>query len=96
VKKTFVLDTNILLLDPLAIFKFDDNEVHIPLVCIEELDRFKKDQNENGRNARYFSRVIDDLRKKGSLVKGITLDNGGTLIIADSRGINELVHNLDS
>lgn len=82
-KKNFVLDTNILLLDPLSIFKFGKNNVTIPLVCIEELDRFKKDQNENGRNARYFSRVIDDLRRKGSLINGIELENGGKLIIAD-------------
>ena len=51
--KTFILDTNVLLLDPLAINKFGShNKVFIPLTVIEELDKFKKDQNENGRNAR--------------------------------------------
>ncbi|MBF0207392.1 MAG: PhoH family protein [Oligoflexia bacterium] len=81
--KTYVLDTNVLLLDPLSIYKFAENNVFIPLVCIEELDRFKKDQNENGRNARFFSRVVDELRKKGSLADGIKLENGGTLIISN-------------
>jgi len=81
--KTFILDTNVLLLDPLAINKFGaDNKVFIPLTVIEELDRFKKDQNENGRNARYFSRLIDGYRAKGSLFAGIKLDNGGTLQVS--------------
>jgi PhoH-like ATPase len=77
------LDTNVLLLDPLAINKFgSDNKVFIPLTVIEELDRFKKDQNENGRNARYFSRLIDGFRSQGSLFKGVKLDNGGTLQVS--------------
>lgn len=81
--KTFILDTNVLLLDPLAINKFGpDNKVFIPLTVIEELDRFKKDQNENGRNARYFSRLIDGFRSQGSLFKGVKLDNGGTLQVS--------------
>lgn len=89
-KKTFVLDTNIMLFDPQCIFKFQENIVHIPLICIEELDRFKKDPNENGRNARHFSRLIDQLRKKGSLVEGVDLDHGGKLIISDNRDIPEI------
>ena len=81
--KTFILDTNVLLLDPLAINKFGpDNKVFIPLTVIEELDRFKKDQNENGRNARYFSRLIDGFRSQGSLFKGVKLDNGGSLQVS--------------
>jgi PhoH-like ATPase len=81
--KTFILDTNVLLLDPLAINKFGpNNKVFIPLTVIEELDRFKKDQNENGRNARYFSRLIDGFRSEGSLFKGIKLENGGTLQVS--------------
>jgi PhoH-like ATPase len=81
--KTFILDTNVLLLDPLAINKFGSgNKVFIPLTVIEELDRFKKDQNENGRNARYFSRLIDGFRAQGSLFQGIKLENGGTLQVS--------------
>lgn len=81
--KTFILDTNVLLLDPLAINKFGpNNKVFIPLTVIEELDRFKKDQNENGRNARYFSRLIDGFRSEGSLFSGIELEHGGTLQIS--------------
>ncbi|MCO4754713.1 MAG: PhoH family protein, partial [Bacteriovoracaceae bacterium] len=80
--KTFILDTNVLLFDPSAINKFGKNKVFIPLVVIEELDRFKKDQNENGRNARYFARLVDELRESGSLVKGVKLANEGTLQIS--------------
>jgi len=84
--KTFILDTNVLLLDPLAINKFGaNNKVFIPLTVIEELDRFKKDQNENGRNARYFSRLIDGFRSEGSLFKGVPLEHGGTLQISVSK-----------
>jgi PhoH-like ATPase len=77
--KNFVLDTNVLLYDPQAIFKFQDNCLIIPMTVIEEIDRFKKDMNETGRNARQFSRIVDGLREKGSLSAGVTLDNGGCL-----------------
>lgn len=80
-RKTFVLDTNVLLFDPTAIFKFGKNNVYIPLVVVEEIDRFKKDQNENGRNARYFSRLVDDLRKQGPVTEGVDLNNGGKFFI---------------
>lgn len=80
--KTFVLDTNVILFDPSSINKFGNNKVFIPLIVVEELDRFKKDQNENGRNARYFARIVDELREKGSLVTGVSLPNGGQLQIS--------------
>lgn len=77
--KNFVLDTNVLLYDPQALFKFEENNIVIPITVIEEVDRFKKDMNETGRNARQVSRILDDLRKKGSLSAGIPLDGGGTI-----------------
>jgi PhoH-like ATPase len=77
--KSFILDTNVLLYDPQAIFKFQENNIIIPITVIEEIDRFKKDMNETGRNARQISRFLDDLRKKGSLSVGIRLETGGTL-----------------
>ncbi len=81
--KTFILDTNVLLLDPLAINKFGaGNKVFLPLTVIEELDRFKKDQSEIGRNARYFSRLIDELRSRGALFDGLKMENGGTLQVS--------------
>lgn len=83
-KKTYVLDTNVLLHDPQALYKFEDNDVIIPIYVIEEIDRFKKDASELGRNARAISRTIDDLRDRsnGSLQQGIVLDSGGSMRVA--------------
>lgn len=78
-KKVFVLDTNVLLHDPQAIFHFQEHDVVIPIVVIEEIDNFKKDQTEIGRNARSISRQMDKLRTKGSLSQGVTMDGGGIL-----------------
>ena len=78
-KKSFVLDTNVLLYDPQAIFRFDDNDVVIPITVIEEIDRFKKDLNETGRNARQVSRYLDHLRQEGHLSTGVQLPHGGML-----------------
>lgn len=81
-KKTFVLDTNVLLTDPNSIFNFEDNDIVIPIGVIEELDKFKKDMSETGRNAREFSRILDRLRDKGILSQGLPLnDRGGTLTV---------------
>jgi PhoH-like ATPase len=80
-KKIYVLDTNVLLYDPQALIKFEDNSIIIPITVIEEIDRFKKDMNETGRNARQVSRLMDAFRSEGSLSKGLTLENGGTLRI---------------
>lgn len=74
--KTYVLDTNIILHDCSAIFNFGSNDVVIPIPAIEELDKFKSEQNELGRNARFFSRTIDELRKTGSLKEGVNLGSG--------------------
>lgn len=77
--KNFILDTNVLLHDPQSLFKFQDNNIIIPITVIEEVDRFKKDMNETGRNARMVSRILDSLREKGSLASGVTMPGGGTL-----------------
>ncbi|MBI5532527.1 MAG: PhoH family protein [Deltaproteobacteria bacterium] len=82
-KKNYVLDTNVLLHDPQAIFRFEDNDVIIPIFVIEEVDQFKRDGTEIGRNARSVSRLLDGLRaRNGSLAKGVPLDHGGSLRVA--------------
>ncbi len=93
--KTFILDTNVLLHNPKALFSFDDNTVIIPIMVIEELDRFKSHTDETGRNARYISRELDKLRAKGSLSEGIKLDNGGSLKIELSPAKVSLPESLD-
>ncbi len=81
-KKIYVLDTNVLLHDPNAMLRFEDNEVVLPMTTIEELDRFKKRPEETGRNARQTSRMLDSLRQQGSIVKGIGLKSGGKIRVA--------------
>ncbi len=80
-KKIYILDTNVLLQDPSSIFAFQDNEVIIPAVVLEELDAKKRFIDEVGRNARKVSRLLDQLREKGKLHAGVPLRNGGTLKI---------------
>ncbi|MBP9113288.1 MAG: PhoH family protein [Polyangiaceae bacterium] len=82
-KKNYVLDTNILLHDPRAIFRFEDNDVIIPVFVIEEVDQFKREGSERGRNAREVVRLLDDLRENGgSLSKGVSIKGGGSLRVA--------------
>jgi PhoH-like ATPase len=79
-RKTFVLDTNVLLHNPNAIYMFQEHEVVVPLVVIEELDMFKKGTDDTGRNARQVIRELDKLRIKGHLFEGVPInDLGGTL-----------------
>ena len=73
-RKTFVLDTNVLLHDPAAFTRFEDNHVVIPIEVVEEIDRFKRDPSEKGRNARQVSRLLDELRTRGNLAEGVPLD----------------------
>lgn len=80
-RKTFVLDTNVLLHSHNSLFSFKDNDLVIPLGVIEELDRFKGLNDERGREARSVSRALDSLRERGHLYEGVPLDNGGSLQI---------------
>ena len=92
-RKNFVLDTNILLHNPEAIFGFADNAVWIPIVVIEEIDTFKKDGSELGRNAREVARHMDALRKLGQLDEGVPMESGGLLhVLMTERKLPEGFH----
>lgn len=78
-KKIFVLDTNVLLHSAESLLSFEDNDVVIPIQVIEEMDRFKKETNERGRNAREVARLLDRLREQGSLMKGVEGPGGGKI-----------------
>jgi len=80
-RKIFVLDTNVLIHDPNSIFSFDEHDVVIPFVVLEELDRLKKGHGEIGSSARDVLRIIDHLREKGSLTSGVGIGTGGFLSI---------------
>src|SRR5688500_15159707 len=81
--KTFVLDTNVLLHDPQSIYKFEDNNLAIPVEVLEELDAIKGEQStERGRNARRVHRILQELLPDSrAMHEGVELPNGGTLSI---------------
>ena len=83
--KNYVLDTNVLLHDARALYAFADNNVVIPIYVIEEVDTFKKSQDELGRNARQVARLLDEVRATGTLSKPQPLETGGTVRVALSK-----------
>jgi len=83
--KNYVLDTNVLLHDARAFHAFADNNVIIPIYVIEEIDTFKKDQSELGRNARQVARLLDKYRHDGGLSHPQPMETGGTVRVALSK-----------
>ncbi len=80
-RKTFVLDTNVLIHDPGSLYEFEDNRIVLPMKVIEELDKFKSYKDEKGRNVREVIRQIDKLRKLGTFDRGTRLPKDGILQI---------------
>jgi len=78
-EKTFVVDTNVLLHNPQALFAFADNHVVIPMTVLEELDKFKSANNELGANSREVARSLDRMRAKGSMRDGVETPQGGLI-----------------
>ena len=76
-----MLDTNVILHNPESLTSFADNTVLLPIEVLEELDRFKRNHDEKGRNARVAIRMLDELRKSGEPGEGFPLERGGTLKI---------------
>lgn len=89
-RKTFILDTNVLIHDPECIFKFDDNDVVIPMAVIEELDRLKKWNYEIAYSARQALKNIDALRDFGNLATGVPLSNGGIVTVENIQFYNDI------
>ena len=95
--KNYILDTNVLLHDPNSLVNFDEHNVLLPIEVIEEIDRFKRESTELGRNARTVSRMLDGFRGEGSLSEGVELPNGGKLKIAfQKNGHGDTVLSKDS
>ncbi|MGM0420508.1 MAG: PhoH family protein [Bacillota bacterium] len=78
-EKIFVIDTNVLLMNPRAIYSFEDNHVIIPMAVLEEIDDQKNESSDLGYNARETSRILEELRGKGRLDQGVKMENGGLL-----------------
>lgn len=86
--KIFVLDTNVLLHDHKSIYKFQENDLVLPLTVLEELDKFKKGNEQINYNAREIMRAIDKLSGKGVFDKGVALGKDlGTLRVVMSKGM---------
>src|SRR5690606_32347035 len=86
--KLFVLDTNVLMHDPTALFRFDEHDIYLPMITLEELDDHKKGMSEVARSARQVSRTLDALVsgvEESEIDEGIVLaklgnkDAGGRL-----------------
>ena len=77
--KTYVIDTNVLIQAPYAIECFEENNLVLPLVVLEELDGLKKAEGEKGANARAAVRKLESYRQKGDLLQGVKLPGGGIL-----------------
>lgn len=80
-EKIFILDTNVLLHDPKALFNFPNTILYLHTITITEIESFKKETNERGYNARESIRIIDTLRQQGSLIDGVMMENRSTLKI---------------
>lgn len=78
-KKLYILDTNVLLHDPRAMFSFEGASVGIPIMVLEELEQFKKETSGRGKNARDIVRYLDSLRKDGSLSEGVKTESGSII-----------------
>lgn len=79
--KNYVIDTNVLIQAPYAMDCFEDNNVIIPMVVLEELDGLKKADGEKGANARKAIRNLERYRMQGDLLAGIKMENGGVLAV---------------
>ena len=75
-KKIFVIDTSVFLSDANCLFKFENNDVVLPMKVLEEIDKHKKRQDSVGFNARLIIKHLDALREKGSLCKGVRIEKG--------------------
>jgi PhoH-like ATPase len=93
-RKTFIIDTSVLLYDKCAIHSFAGNDTLIPLIVLEELDRFKDKKGVVGENARYVNRYLDDLRKKGNLHSGIKINNNQKIKVS-TKGFDKVPVGLD-
>jgi PhoH-like ATPase len=83
-RRLFVLDTNVLMHDPTAIFRFEEHDIYLPMVVLEELDANKKGLSEASRNARQVSRFLDDMMRgvtKEQIDAGLPIRRGPTAAI---------------
>tara|TARA_R100000008_G_scaffold86891_1_gene82485 strand:+ start:1905 stop:3218 length:1314 start_codon:yes stop_codon:yes gene_type:complete len=94
-KKTYLLDTNVLLTSADSIFSYKNNDIIIPLKVIEEIDKHKKRQDGVGANARITIRILDDLRENGNLYEGVKLGSGKGILSIRGYDVFDLPDDFD-
>lgn len=93
IKKLFILDTNVLLHDYLCIYNFENNDVVIPIVALEELDKFKRGHDNLNYQAREFTRQLNNISEDSYDLKGIPLGKGlGKLFIETGKPFSETLN----
>lgn len=94
-KLLIVLDTSVLLYDKKSLESFENCTVYLPLIVLDELDRFKESHGLLGESARYVNRFLDELRTHGKLSEGVTLSKGSTLVVSLKHSSGPQSHGLD-
>lgn len=91
-KKNFILDTNVVLHDYRCLYNFEENDIYIPIVVLEELDKFKKGNDQINYNAREFLRQLDSITDDDMFTKGTSIGNGmGKLFIETNTNMKKRV-----
>lgn len=94
--KKFILDTSVLLYHEDSIHGFPEQEVILPIEVLEELDTFKTRDDSKGNAARYINRFLDELREKGSLKDGVSLQNGQIIRVCLDSDLSVLPSGFDN
>ena len=89
-KKTYILDTNVFLTNANSVFEFKNNDIIVPLKVLDEIDKHKKRHDGVGLNARTIIRILDDLRAKGNLHKGVRMGRGKGILSVRGYDIEDL------
>tara|TARA_R110000824_G_scaffold36844_7_gene113949 strand:- start:6269 stop:7576 length:1308 start_codon:yes stop_codon:yes gene_type:complete len=89
-KKTYILDTNVFLTNANSVYEFRNNDIVVPLKVLDEIDKHKKRQDGVGLNARMIIRILDELRSKGNLHKGVRIRKGSGILSVKEYDIEDL------
>ena len=89
-KKTYVFDTNVFLTSSNSIFEYGYNNIIVPLKVLDEIDKHKKRQDGVGLNARATIRILDNLRSRGNLHKGVRIGKGKGILSVRGYDINDV------
>ena len=84
-KKLYALDTSVLLTNANSIYSFKNNDILLPMMVLEEIDKHKKRQDSVGAMARNVIKILDEMRSRGSLKSGVRIGSGfGKLIVSEN------------